>query len=138
MAKIDYKYAFIPIVSFLFLASCAINDQNQSLNSANMKYGSNQILLKNINLPDNFQIDIFADDLGKSLNLPGPNNGVRFMEFYNDVLFVSIPSAGRIIALPDKNKDGKADELIKVIDELNRPHGIAFLDDYMYIANDRN
>ena len=93
-------------------------------------------ILKNINLPDNFHIDIFADDLGKGLNLPGPNQGARFMEFYNDVLFVSIPSAGSIIALPDKNKDGKADEIINVIDGLNRPHGISFKDDYMYVANE--
>ena len=93
-------------------------------------------ILKNINLPDNFHIDIFAGDLGKGLNLPGPNPGPRFIEFYKDILFVSIPSAGSIVALPDKNKDGKVDEIIKVIDGLSRPHGIAFKDNYMYIANE--
>jgi len=93
-------------------------------------------ILKNINLPPNFEIDIFASDLGKSFNLPGPNRGARFMEFHKDVLFVSIPSAGIIVALPDKNNDGKADEVINVIDGLNRPHGIAFLNDYIYVANE--
>ena len=93
-------------------------------------------ILKNVNLPDNFHIDIFADDLGKGLNLPGPNKGARFMEFYHDILFVSIPGAGTIVALPDKNKDGKADEVIKVIDGLNKPHGIAFQNDYIYVANE--
>ena len=93
-------------------------------------------VLKNINLPANFEIDVFASDLGKSFNLPGPNKGVRFMEFYKDILFASIPSAGSIVALPDKDKDGKADEVIKVVDGLNRPHGIAFLENYMYVANE--
>ncbi len=93
--------------------------------------------LKNIKLPNNFEIEIFASDLGQSLYASaGPSIGPRFMEFYNDVLFVSLPNAGTVIALPDKNKDGKADEIIKVIDGLNKPHGIAFLDDYMYIANE--
>jgi len=93
-------------------------------------------MLENIKLPADFEIGIFASDLGKSFNLPGPNKGVRFMEFHNDVLFVSIPSTGAVIALPDKDKDGRADEIVKVIDGLNRPHGIAFLDDYMYVANE--
>ena len=96
-------------------------------------------ILKSIELPDNFDIDIFASDLGGSFYAsPGPNQGPRFMEFYNDVLFVSLPSAGTVIALPDKNNDGKADEIINVIDGLNKPHGIAFQDNYIYIANENS
>ena len=94
--------------------------------------------LQNIKLPPDFKIDIFASDLGKGFNLPGPNKGARFMEFYKDVLFVSIPSSSMIVALHDKNKDGKVDEIIKVIDNLNRPHGIAFKDNYMYVANENS
>ena len=93
-------------------------------------------ILKNIQIPDNFEIGIFASDLGKSLNFPGPNRGARFMEFYKDVLLVSVPSTGLIVALPDKDKNGKADETINVIDGLNKPHGIAFMDNYAYIANE--
>ena len=58
------------------------------------------------------------------------------MEFYNGALFVSAPSQGKIYALPDKNNDGKADEKIVVIDNLNNPHGIAFYNDWMYAANE--
>lgn len=42
----------------------------------------------------------------------------------NGTMLVSIPSDGKIIALPDKNKDGRADETITVISNLNRPHGL--------------
>ncbi|MBS3114160.1 PQQ-dependent sugar dehydrogenase [Candidatus Woesearchaeota archaeon] len=100
------------------------------------KNKNQNLILQNIKLPPNFKIDIFASDLGKSLNLPGPNKGARFMEFYNDALFVSMPSAGIIVALPDNDKDGKADQTIEVINGLNNPHGIAFLENYMYIANE--
>ena len=100
-------------------------------------YKKQDTTVENIKLPDGFKIDAFASGLGGSFfAAPGPNKGPRLMEFYKDVLFASIPSAGLIVALPDKNKDGKADEVIKVIEGLNRPHGIAFKDDYMYVANE--
>ncbi|MBI3027201.1 PQQ-dependent sugar dehydrogenase [Candidatus Woesearchaeota archaeon] len=99
----------------------------------NKNVKQNQIT-ENIRLPEGFKIWVYASELGTSLNFPGPNRGPRFMEFYKDVLFVSVPSAGKIVALPDNNKDGKADKIISVIDGLNKPHGIAFIDDYMYVA----
>lgn len=69
-----------------------------------------------LKLPTGFSISIFAKDLGAP----------RVMA-YDPLgnLIVSIPSQGKVIALPDKNSDGTADEIITVIDELNRPHGIA-------------
>ena len=132
MNKKQKKFIFfmVILIAALLVISIPLMENN------NKKIQNKNPILKNIQLPPNFEIDIFASDLGKGLNLPGPNKGARFMEFYNDVLFVSVPSAGIIVALPDKDKDGKADGLIKVIDGLNRPHGIAFLENYMYIANE--
>ncbi len=42
------------------------------------------------------------------------------------VMLISQPSEGKISALPDKNFDMKADEIIVVADKLNVPHGMAF------------
>ena len=123
-------FFMIILIAALFLVSVPL------IKNGNKKIQNENPVLKNIKLPDNFELDIFASELGKGFNLPGPNRGVRFMEFYKDVLFVSIPSSGSIVALPDKDNDGKADEAIKVIDGLNKPHGIAFLDGYMYAANE--
>ena len=121
------KKKYINILVIIFLIAIFV------ISVSLIKNKNQDPILQNIKLPSNFKIDIFASDLGKSFYAnPGPNRGVRFMEFYKDVLFVSVPSAGIIVALPDKNKDGKTDELIKVIDGLNRPHGIAFKDDYIY------
>jgi len=92
-----------------------------------------------LTIPDGFKISLFNNE---SL---GP---IRFMAFSPDgILFVSMPSptglysglksGGKIFALPDKNKDGKADEVKTVLSGLdNLPHGIAFYNNYLYIAEE--
>ncbi|MCH8003298.1 MAG: sorbosone dehydrogenase family protein [Nanoarchaeota archaeon] len=73
---------------------------------------------------------------------------LRFMAFSPDgILFVTMPSisglygiiplGGKVLALPDLDKDGKADEVKTVISGLNnRPHGIAFYNGYLYITGE--
>ena len=73
---------------------------------------------------------------------------LRFMSFSPDgILFVTVPSTaglyasnksgGTVYALPDLDRDGQADEARKVITELNnRPHGLAFHDGYLYLAEE--
>lgn len=92
-----------------------------------------------LTIPDGFKISRFYEE---SL---GP---IRFMAFSPDgILFVSMPSptglysglksGGKIFALPDKDKDGKADEVKTVLSGLdNLPHGIAFYNNYLYIAEE--
>jgi glucose/arabinose dehydrogenase len=41
-------------------------------------------------------------------------------------LVVSIPERGQIVALPDKDNNGVADETVILISGLERPHGLAF------------
>jgi len=70
-----------------------------------------------LKLPPGFSISIFAKDLGKPRVLALDASGT---------LLASIPSQGRIVALPDTDGDGKSDKIITVVDNLNRPHGFAF------------
>lgn len=68
-----------------------------------------------LKLPPDFSISIFAE------NLENP----RVMTYdYAGNIIVSIPSQGRVVALPDKNLNGIADEVVTVIEGLNRPHGL--------------
>jgi len=92
--------------------------------------------LSQIKLPENFKINIFADLSVSSRAYPGPNPGPRFMEFKDDNLFLSVSKQGKVVAMPDKNKDNKADEIIEVINDLNNPHGLAFYQDWLYIAEE--
>lgn len=92
-----------------------------------------------LKIPDGYKIAYFT-----RTNL-GP---LRFMAFSPDgILFVTKPttsdlysedkSGGEVFALPDKNGDGEADDAKKVIANLgNRPHGIAFHNGYVYIAEE--
>jgi len=78
-----------------------------------------------LTVPPGFAIDVFADKVGS----------VRFMAIDPaGTLLVSEPSAGRVLALPDKNADGKADSVQTVVTGLDQPHGLAFHDGVLYIA----
>lgn len=70
-----------------------------------------------LTLPDGFSISIFAQGLGSPRVLSWDPRGT---------LLVSIPSQGRIVAL--------ADTQVTVASGLNKPHGVAFLGNTLYIA----
>ncbi len=70
-----------------------------------------------LKLPPGFAISIFAKDLGSPRVITRDPAGT---------ILASIPQDGKIVALPDKNFDGKADETITVISGLNDPHGMAW------------
>lgn len=61
--------------------------------------------------------------------------GARFMAVREDgVIFLSSPSEGNVLALPDRNSDGVADEIMVFARNLKRPHGLAFRDGTLIVA----
>jgi glucose/arabinose dehydrogenase len=78
-----------------------------------------------IQLPPGFQMGTFASGLGAP----------RFMAVSpSGDLFVSVPSRGQVVALPDRDGDGKADRVVVYADGLDRPHGLAFFRGFLYVA----
>ena len=78
-----------------------------------------------LKVPAGFQASVFASGIA----------GGRLMAVAPDgTLYVAKQGAGEVVALPDKNKDGKADEVIVVAKGLTRPHSLAFHKGYLYIA----
>jgi glucose/arabinose dehydrogenase len=78
-----------------------------------------------LKVPPGFAIDVFADKVGS----------VRFMAIDPaGTLLVSEPSAGRVLALPDKNSRGKADSVQTVVAGLDQPHGLALHEGALYVA----
>jgi len=116
------------LVFFIFLDS----NVNILLNTDKIDAGKINYII----LPPNFEINIFADLDVTSRAYPGPNAGPRFMAFKEGILFVSVSKQGKVVALPDKNKDGKTDKIITTFDNLNNPHGLAFYKDWLYIAEE--
>lgn len=94
--------------------------------------------LEAINLPQGFGIDVFAGNLGGSpVSTPGTSRGPRMMLLKDDVLFVTLTRQGKVVALPDRDGDNKADEVITFMDGLGSPHGIDFQDGWFYIAEEK-
>lgn len=90
-------------------------DISEIIEKQKEKNGENNIDMP-IKLPKGFSVSIFAK------NLANP----RVMTYdYTGNIIVSIPSQGKVVALPDINSDGIADEIVTVIDGLDRPHGLA-------------
>ena len=93
--------------------------------------------LDTIVLPQGFKIEVFADSLGSSsVAYPGPNPGPRMMLINDNIMYVTVPNQGRVIALPDRNNDKKADNAVTFLDKLNNPHGIDFNNGWFYIAQE--
>jgi glucose/arabinose dehydrogenase len=86
--------------------------------------------------PDGFSVTEYAnsDELGGGPFSPGPDPGPRMMAVYDGTLFATIPEQGRVVALPDDGAGG-LDRLVTVNpEELNRPHGIGFHGDTLFLA----
>ncbi|MEO6723988.1 MAG: PQQ-dependent sugar dehydrogenase [Blastocatellia bacterium] len=78
-----------------------------------------------VTVPAGFKVSVFASDV---------TNGRLMAVSPDGVLFVARQSKGDVVALPDRDKDGKADKLEIVASGLTRPHGLAFNKGYLYIA----
>lgn len=82
---------------------------------------------RKILLPPHFQIKVFASGLGAP----------RFMAFDGaGNLMVTLPRRGQVIVLPDRSGDGRAEERVVFADGLKNPHGIAFRQGYVYVAEE--
>ncbi len=84
-----------------------------------------------LNVPDDIQLTVFAPRV----------RGARHMAFDDQgILFLSQRRQGSVVALPDLNRDGKADSATVIYEEGEEPHGLAFvqLDSgyYLYVAEE--
>jgi glucose/arabinose dehydrogenase len=68
-------------------------------------------------LPDQLSISVFARDLNAPREIIFDPKGR---------IVASIPSQGKVVLLPDENKDGLSDRTVTLISNLNRPNGLAF------------
>lgn len=81
--------------------------------------------LSRLHLPPGFRISVFAELDAKPRLMAWSPGGV---------LLATATSDGTVLALPDKNGDGRADRVAVVLRDLNAPHGIAFHEGKLYVA----
>jgi glucose/arabinose dehydrogenase len=85
-------------------------------------------LLKQLRLPAEFQINVFANDLGNPRNLAIASDGT---------IYVTRRDEGDIIALRDTNKDGRADTQETVASGFPYLNGITIRQNRLYFVTDR-
>src|ERR1035438_10598849 len=79
--------------------------------------------------PPGFHISVFAEDVDSARMLVFSPGGA---------LLVSESGEGKVVALPDSKHTGKAERTVTVLNGLNEPHGLAFYQGKLYVAeNDK-
>jgi glucose/arabinose dehydrogenase len=85
--------------------------------------------LTQLKAPPGFHISVFSDELDTPRMLIFTPGGV---------LLVSESDEGKVVALPDPKHVGKAARTVTVLDGMNEPHGLAFYEGKLYVAeNDK-
>ena len=124
-------YITIGAIVIAFLTYLFIFDGVTNIIKPDATLQPGQSELSFLSISDGFKIDIFAKDL----------NGPRVIEFGpSGEMLVSETGAGRVVILIDDNNDGISDSKKILIENLNKPHGMAFYKKsdkdptYLYIA----
>jgi glucose/arabinose dehydrogenase len=102
---------YLPLVLGLLLSACTQAQKSDSN-------------LGRLKLPEGFHIAVFAQA-----------DSARMMVFSpRGVLLVSEPDEGKVVALPDPQHTGKAERSVDVVAGLTEPHGLAFYQGKLYVA----
>ncbi|WP_230471294.1 PQQ-dependent sugar dehydrogenase [Hymenobacter jejuensis] len=80
--------------------------------------------LSKIKLPAGFAISYFAQNVSGAREITVGPDGTVYVGTRND----------KVYALPDRNKDGRADEVVTIATGLNAPNGVAVRNGALYVA----
>ncbi|MBL6449418.1 sorbosone dehydrogenase family protein [Fulvivirga sp. 29W222] len=117
---------YLVAVLFLLVACDSLKESGTELNDDinNDNPESEVVGLERINLPDGFEISVFADvENARSLAL-SPSG----------IVYVGNRTGNKVYAVKDTDGDGKADEKYTIAEGLNSPNGVAFKDGDLYVA----
>ncbi len=87
--------------------------------------GNPKDIIKQLKLPPEFTLSIFADNLPNARSLALGDNGT---------VFVGTGTEGVVYAVQDTNNDGFADKRHVIATKLYMPNGVAYKDDTLYVA----
>ncbi len=86
---------------------------------------NNESKLKKLNIPDNFEISIYADQL---------NSPRQITETEDGYIVVGSKNGDKIYALLDQDKDGFAEEKYVIVSGLKNPTGVTYHDGNLYFS----
>src|ERR1700674_22769 len=119
----------IVFLSFIVVLSCVIVYLAYTTFANFARAEKTHFDLAQLKSPPGFHISVFAEEV----------DGARMMAFSpGGVLLVSESGEGNVVALPDPKHAGKAQRTVNVLNGLNEPHGLAFYEGKLYVAeNDK-
>ncbi|MGB9927685.1 MAG: PQQ-dependent sugar dehydrogenase [Methanosarcina sp.] len=118
MKAMKLLFGFFAVVVLVFVAYGAL--RTVPLNDC----GENGTGLACVNLPPGFSIDYYAQNV----------EGARSMALSPDGTVYVGSRGSAVYALPDRNKDNKADNVIVLAESLDSPNGVAFRNGSLYVA----
>jgi glucose/arabinose dehydrogenase len=84
-----------------------------------------ELPVEKVRLPPGFRIEVYTDGVPGARSMALSPGGT---------LFVGTRDAGKVYAVLDRGKKGRADEVVTVASGLNMPNGVAFRDGALYVA----
>ncbi|TWI66493.1 glucose/arabinose dehydrogenase [Pseudoduganella lurida] len=81
--------------------------------------------LARLTLPKGFSIAVYAEGLTNARSMAVSDSGI---------VYVGSRKAGKVYAVVDENRDGKADKVVTVAEGLDAPIGVALLDGALYVS----
>ena len=115
----------VELVALLATLGCGGSTGSEPVTTPPSDTGRTTTLDGRLVVPAGLKVTYFAREL----------EGVRFMAVSPDgVLYATQPGRGRVVRLPDANRDGVADSVVVVVTGLNQPHGLAFHKGVLYVA----
>ena len=123
--KISFLKFAMTITVVISLHSCKeAKKENTQNNAENVALDSTDLALLELNLPEGFQIEVYARGV----------DGARSMAMGDDgTLFVGTRTENNIYAIQDTNGDFKADNVM-VLDTMEVPNGIAMRNGDLYVT----
>ena len=119
------KFLFT-ILFFLTFFSCDSKAKEESKLKNSLKSEELYKLLENIQLPEGFKIEIYADNISNARSMDISPSGTIFIGNRHD---------DNVFAIRDENGDNKAEKKWLITNKLkNMPNGVAFHKGDLYVA----
>ncbi len=95
---------------------------------------------RTLNLPPGFKVKLFSDQVDKARFMAWDDRGVLHVaNMKTRGRNQWSPASGRqgtVLALPDRDGDGRADTVYQVADDFHWPHSVAFYQGALFVADD--
>ena len=123
--KIPFLKITLAIALVIALHSCKENKKEDLKNTAEkVELDSTDLALLDLNLPEGFQIEVYARGVDGARSMAMGENGT---------LFVGTRTENNVYAIQDTDGDFKADNIM-VLDTMEVPNGIAMRNGDLYVA----